>query len=157
MIYCPECNSESISKGWRENAAGEKINRRRCKNKNCNERNFSVNANGHVIKSKSEDPGFYDLGNEAVLITTPTTEVPTLESFLEEFKVDQDEWKVDTYKINKWPTTIKMQDDTIVQAYNYQIKASLIRRTPIKFEWPMFRGADIKPWKKKVNIIKNGV
>jgi hypothetical protein len=84
-----------------------------------------------------------------------TGKVPTLQHLLEKFNISEDEWKVTNFKVNQWDVSAKEEvDGKIVwnTHTNYQAKATLIRKIPVKCDFPTVQGATVEP--KKFNIVK---
>tara|TARA_Y100000296_G_scaffold45626_1_gene52244 strand:- start:2683 stop:3807 length:1125 start_codon:yes stop_codon:yes gene_type:complete len=84
-----------------------------------------------------------------------TGKVPTLQHLLEKFNISEDEWKVTNFKVNQWDVSAKEEvDGKIVwnTHTNYQAKATLIRKIPVKCDFPTVQGATVTP--KKFNIVK---
>jgi len=84
-----------------------------------------------------------------------TGKVPTLQHLLEKFNISEDDWKVTNFKVNQWDVSAKEEvDGKIVwnTHTNYQAKATLIRKIPVKCDFPTVQGATVEP--KKFNIVK---
>lgn len=71
--------------------------------------------------------------------------IKTLEQLLEKCKVDQDEWNVKHYIVNKWDVTAVI-DDQLVTKENFQVKATLERN---KTEY------EKKQWSEFLKTIKS--
>jgi metallophosphoesterase superfamily enzyme len=61
-------------------------------------------------------------------IESDGSSIRTLEELLSAAEVDLDEWYVDHYIVNKWPTTAKNKNGDLIQKANWQVKAWLKRR-----------------------------
>ena len=73
---------------------------------------------------------------------------PTLDELLDKFSVKKDDWEVTNFKINQWDVAAKSEvDGKIVWNVhtNYQAKATLLRKIPIKCSFPIIHGAVVKP------------
>tara|TARA_R100001530_G_scaffold1889_2_gene3289 strand:- start:618 stop:1742 length:1125 start_codon:yes stop_codon:yes gene_type:complete len=84
-----------------------------------------------------------------------TGKAPTLQHLLEKFNISEDDWKVTNFKVNQWDVSAKEEvDGKIVwnTHTNYQAKATLIRKIPVKCDFPTVQGATVEP--KKFNIVK---
>ena len=84
---------------------------------------------------------------------------PTLERLLNKFEIDTDVWEVTNFKVNQWDVSAKEEIDGKVvwnTHTNYQAKASLIRRTPVKFDFPTVQGATVGKLAKHIaSPVKN--
>ena len=64
---------------------------------------------------------------------------PTLETLLNKFNIDTDVWDATNFKVNQWDVSAKEEIDGRIHwntHKNYQAKATLIRKIPVKFEFP---------------------
>jgi predicted phosphodiesterase len=61
-------------------------------------------------------------------ISSDGSGIKTLEDLLAAAEVNLEEWYVDHYIINKWPTTAKNKNGDLIQKANWQVKAWLKRR-----------------------------
>jgi len=134
---CPHCDSfDTIKKAKRKN-----VQRFWCKNPACH-KNFSVPYSEIITEDETakERSKFYEDGNGAVVVLY-TLEVPkTLDDLLRICKVDTKVWKVDKYKVNSWTTSMKSGDPgKVICTPNYQVTAWLIRKIPVKSEWPVIK------------------
>ena len=84
---------------------------------------------------------------------------PTLQSLLEKFNIDTDIWEATNFKVNQWDVSAKEEIDGKVYwntHKNYQAKTTLIRKTPVKFEFPTVKGAVVgKLAKYSASPVKN--
>ncbi len=73
-------------------------------------------------------------GNELTVISR-SKDIRTLEDLIIACKIDLKLWQVTSWKANKWSTPLKVGDE-VSQVDNYQVKASLAKRTldPTEFE-----------------------
>tara|TARA_R110002020_G_scaffold132694_1_gene296255 strand:+ start:519 stop:1643 length:1125 start_codon:yes stop_codon:yes gene_type:complete len=84
-----------------------------------------------------------------------TGKAPTLQRLLEKFNISEDDWKVTNFKVNQWDVSAKEEvDGKIVwnTHTNYQAKATLVRKIPVKCDFPTVQGATVTP--KKFNTVK---
>ena len=75
-----------------------------------------------------------------------TGEAPSLETLLKKFSISEDIWKVTNFKVNQWDVSAKEEvDGKIVwnTHTNYQARASLVRKIPIKCDFPPVQGAKV--------------
>jgi len=84
--------------------------------------NKTVNEDATEMSLNYEAPA--DIFNK-LFIQSPD-HIYTLEQLLDKCKVDQNEWKVKNYIINKWDVTAVI-NDTLVTKENFQVKATLER------------------------------
>ncbi len=94
---------------------------------------------GDGPKEKTE---FAEEGNYATAELKTLKNATTLNDLLEACEVDLDIWEVEKWVANKWPVTMKFGakgDEEAIQIQQYQIKAWLIRKVPIKHEWPVIQ------------------
>ena len=84
---------------------------------------------------------------------------PTLATLLDKFNIDTDIWECTNFKVNQWDVSAKEEvDGRIVwnTHKNYQAKATLIRKVPVKFDFPTVRGAVVGKIAKHKSIpVKN--
>tara|TARA_R110000744_G_scaffold339876_1_gene444984 strand:+ start:1326 stop:2687 length:1362 start_codon:yes stop_codon:yes gene_type:complete len=84
---------------------------------------------------------------------------PTLKTLLEKFNIDTDIWECSHFKVNQWDVSAKEEVDGKVvwnTHKNYQAKATLIRRIPVKFDFPTVKGAVVgKIAKYKSSPVRN--
>jgi len=98
-------------------------------------------------QSQIENSGkteFQDLGNYATVEKKTRKSPESLEDLIEIFDIDIDVWKVDHWVANSWDVTIKTPNGETLTVPNYQVKAWLIRRIPIKHEWPVIQPIIVK-------------
>ncbi len=65
-------------------------------------------------------------GNELNIISR-SQDIKTLDDLIEKAEIDLDVWKVSNHKSNTWTTSFKI-DNEIVQANNWQVKATLAKK-----------------------------
>ena len=110
-----------------------------------------------TLDSKREIDKSFPLRNNSITFTEDDNyatlegnfeenKAPTLEKLLDKFDIDTEVWEVTNFKVNQWDVSAKEEiDGKIVwnTHTNYQAKASLIRKTPVKFEFPTVQGANV--------------
>ena len=75
-----------------------------------------------------------------------TGEAPSLETLLKKFSISEDIWKVTNFKVNQWDVSAKEEVDGKRwwnTHTNYQARASLVRKIPIKCDFPPVQGAKV--------------
>ncbi|GEM_PF-985166 len=95
---------------------------------------------------------FRDNGNEATLVKYTTLNPQTVDELISVCGVDTDVWKVDRYVVNKWDVSMKQVKNgtvSVITHPNYQIKAWLIRKQPIKHEWPLISPVSVARPKRR--------
>ena len=71
---------------------------------------------------------------------------PTLEQLLDKFNVSTKEWEVLSFRVNQWDVAAKENIDgkvVWVPHTNYQARANLVRKVPVKCQFPPVRGAKV--------------
>lgn len=93
-----------------------------------------------IINSDGEDEemSFNEDGNTATLEYKSTENPKTLEDLLHTCGVDTVIWEVDRYVVNKWEVAMRIAEQ-VVHRPLFQVKAWLIRRIPIKQEFPVLK------------------
>lgn len=106
---------------------------------------------GRSFTCGAEDgaPGFYEDGNYATAISDRRAKIPTVDSVLEEYGVDRNEWLVD--KVTPKYHEMGYKDDAgrghVLPLYALQI--DLVRRRPVAVKWPQFRAAKVRRLKPR--------
>jgi hypothetical protein len=89
-----------------------------------------------IKKDRVESESQSEEGNYKTLIRKVKYSPQTLKEALKHFEVDEDVWKVEDYKVNKWEVGAKQRDGSIETTPLYQIKLRLVRKNPVVCEWP---------------------
>ncbi len=102
---------------------------------------------------------FVESGNYAVAETFTSNDVKTLDELIQKCRVDTAVWEVDRWVANKYETPMKVgvkgQERPII-VVQYQIKAWLIRKVPIKHEWPAIQPVRLhRPLAPKFGPVKS--
>ena len=148
-MNCRWCGSSNYKKN------GKRGNVQRYKCNECNREysdTYENNNNANVNTSS-----YVEDMNYIYIDDVENKKAPTLKSVLKKFKIKEDVWKVTNFKVNQWDVSAKQEiDGKIVwnTHTNYQAKASLVRKKPVKTDFPHVRGAKVKRLKFNVNIPK---
>ncbi len=148
MNTCPRCGSNKTKK----NGKRKDVQRYKCNE--CN-REYSDSESSFGDSNMSTSSMVEELNYVYITDNVATGKVPTLQHLLEKFNISEDEWKVTNFKVNQWDVSAKEEvDGKIVwnTHTNYQAKATLIRKIPVKCDFPTVQGATVEP--KKFNIVK---
>ena len=148
MNTCPRCGSNKTKKN------GKRKDVQRYKGNECN-REYSDSESSFGDSNMSTSSMVEELNYVYITDNVATGKVPTLQHLLEKFNISEDEWKVTNFKVNQWDVSAKEEvDGKIVwnTHTNYQAKATLIRKIPVKCDFPTVQGATVTP--KKFNIVK---
>ena len=124
----------------------------------CNHFQTAPAALGHEdvpARASPETAGLHDDGNRATCVGPVGDSPPTLDSLLDSFQVDVDVWAVERWVVNRWDVTAKVAG-RLVKSPNYQAKAWLTRKIPVKCEWPAIQGAFVAAPPKMPAVILDG-
>jgi len=142
-MYCPDCNSENI----RKNGVRRGLQRYACNKckRNWTEGSSTPQLSGRVTSTSSswDDLNYKFIDAEFLSEKGP----PTLDELLDKFSIKKDDWEVTNFKINQWDVAAKYEVDGKIHwnvHTNYQAKATLLRKIPIKCSFPTVHGAIVK-------------
>ena len=141
MIVCPECGSTRLkNKGLNIHASGTKLQRYQCKD--------CKHPFQNPVEERSGGTEFKEDGNHAVAVLKDIAP-RSLDDLIEWCKIDLSVWEVDHWVGNSWTVINKYGKKFI----NHQVKAWLIRKEPVKHDWPV-----VSPVKasKPVSIARRG-
>ena len=74
---------------------------------------------------------------------------------LNKFNIDEEIWKVTNFKVNQWDVSAKEEVDGKIfwnTHTNYQANASLVRKKPVKCDFPTVQGANVSKLKFNISI-----
>ena len=148
MNTCPRCGSNKTKK----NGKRKDVQRYKCNE--CN-REYSDSESSFGDSNMSTSSMVEELNYVYITDNVATGKAPTLQHLLEKFNISEDDWKVTNFKVNQWDVSAKEEvDGKIVwnTHTNYQAKATLVRKIPVKCDFPTVQGATVEP--KKFNIVK---
>ena len=148
MNTCPRCGSNKTKK----NGKRKDIQRHKCNE--CN-REYSDSESSFGDSNISTSSMVEELNYVYITDNVATGKAPTLQRLLEKFNISEDDWKVTNFKVNQWDVSAKEEVDGKIlwnTHTNYQAKATLIRKIPVKCDFPTVQGATVEP--KKFNIVK---
>ena len=148
MNTCPRCGSNKTKK----NGKRKDVQRYKCNE--CN-REYSDSESSFGDSNMSTSSMVEELNYVYITDNVATGKAPTLQRLLEKFNISEDDWKVTNFKVNQWDVSAKEEvDGKIVwnTHTNYQAKATLLRKIPVKCDFPTVQGATVEP--KKFNIVK---
>lgn len=125
-------------------------------------KNFTVILEDRVESPENAgipgSPGLEDNGNDGTLLSDPIRDpatIPSLASVIKQFNVDLSVWLVEKHKINRYEMGYKDAKGDPGHYPLYQVHANLVRKIPVKCEWPIVAGATVTPWKPKaVAVLK---
>ena len=154
-MTCPKCGSDYIKKNGKR---GE-VQRYKCNN--C-KKGFSNTDDFFSDSNMSTSSMVEELNYVYITDNVSDGKAPTLQTLLEKFNVSEEEWKVTNFKVNQWDVSAKEEvDGKIVwnTHTNYQARASLVRKRPVKCDFPSVQGAtvgdvklNVKTPKRKLNL-----
>ena len=149
-MTCPRCGSRKTKKNGK---------RKEVQLHKCNEcgRRFSDSPSGLGDSKVSTSSMVEELNYVYITDNVATGKAPTLQQLLEKFNVSEDDWKVTNFKVNQWDVSAKEEvDGKIVwnTHTNYQARATLVRKVPVKCDFPVVQGATVRPTKFNVKIPK---
>jgi|TARA_R100001530_G_scaffold94990_1_gene65996 metallophosphoesterase superfamily enzyme len=145
MSICPKCGSSRTKK----NGTSRGYQRYKCNGcgKEWGSQSTSVTVGVDGVTSSSQE--FEELNYKYIDSKfTDTDKPPTLDELLDSFEIDRGEWEVTHFKVNKWDVAAKYEVDGKIHwsvHTNYQAKATLIRKNPVKCLFPTIHGAVVKP------------
>ena len=145
-MTCPRCGSSKTKK----NVKRKDIQRHKC---NECKREFSDSESSFGDRNVSTSSMVEELNYVYINDNVSTGKAPTLQHLLEKFNVSEDDWKVTNFKVNQWDVSAKEEvDGKIVwnTHTNYQARATLVRKVPVKCDFPVVQGATIRPTKLNV-------
>jgi len=149
-MTCPKCGSTRTKKnGKRGEIQRYKCNE--CKRESSDSEGAFTDANISTSSMVEELNYIYITDNVS------DNKIPTLKTLLEKFNVSEEEWKVTNFKVNQWDVSAKEEvDGKIVwnTHTNYQARASLVRKRPVKCDFPAVQGATVGEVKLNVKIPK---
>ena len=156
-MICPHCDSTNTKKnGTRESGS------QRYKCNDC-ERHWSdssdvIPANISGSTSSSWEEGNYKyIDSNFVHRDKP----PSLDELLDNFSIDRSEWEITNFKVNQWDVSAKEEVDGKVvwnTHTNYQAKATLLRKKPVKCDFPIIHGAVVRDVNfNKIKFFDNGL
>jgi len=145
MRTCPTCNAKEgiVCHGLR----GPKT-RYLCK---------SCGKTFTVDETRLEDPGMEEAGNYATLNAVSEKGPLSPQDVMREFGFSEDEWLVEKARPGFHEMGYKGADGTGKKMTLWNMKVWLVRRVPIKCEWPAIRGADVRPWTPRARKVKRSL
>ena len=149
-MRCPKCGSEKFKKN------GKRGGYQRYKCNSCN-REWSDSNGNEPLKNFDTSSYVEELNYSYVTDNVVTGEAPTLEDLLNKFNIDEEIWKVTNFKVNQWDVSAKEEVDGKIfwnTHTNYQANASLVRKKPVKCDFPTVQGANVSKLKFNVSIPK---
>ena len=149
-MTCPKCGSDYVKKNGKR---GE-VQRYKCNN--C-KKQFSNTDDFFNDSNVSTSSMVEELNYVYITDNVSDGKAPTLQTLLEKFNVSEEEWKVTNFKVNQWDVSAKEEvDGKIVwnTHTNYQARASLVRKRPVKCDFPAVQGATVGEVKLNVKIPK---
>lgn len=151
-MNCRHCGSDSYKKNGRRGT----VQRYKC---NTCKREYSDSYDNNN-NSNTNTSSYVEEMNYIYIDDVENKKAPTLKSILKKFKISEDVWKVTNFKVNQWDVSAKQEvDGKIVwnTHTNYQAKATLVRKKPVKVDFPHIQGATVKDVKFNVNIPKRNM
>jgi len=152
-MTCPKCGSDYIKKNGKR---GE-VQRYKCNN--C-KKGFSNTDDFFSDSNISTSSMVEELNYVYITDNVSDGKAPTLQTLLEKFNVSEEEWKVTNFKVNQWDVSAKEEvDGKIVwnTHTNYQARASLVRKRPVKCDFPSVQGATVGDVKLNVKTPKRNL
>ena len=137
-MTCPNCGSNKNKK----NGKREDVQRYKCHD--CN-REFLEDYDSPMYNVNTSSV-VEELNYTYVTDNVTTGKAPTLQNLLDKFEISEDIWKGTNFKVNQWDVSAKEEvDGKIVwnTHTNYQAKASLVRKIPVKCDFPPVQGASV--------------
>ena len=137
-MTCPNCGSNKNKK----NGKREDVQRYKCHD--CN-REFLEDYDSPMFNINTSSI-VEELNYTYVTDNVTTGKAPTLQSLLDKFEISEDVWKVTNFKVNQWDVSAKEEVDGKIiwnTHTNYQAKASLVRKIPVKCDFPPVQGASV--------------
>lgn len=126
-------------------------------------RNGKINADEDRkdLKQRSSDKNnstYTEKDNYATLEGTFVDgKAPTLGDLLAKFSIDAKIWEVTNFRVNQWDVSAKEEIDGKIHwnvHTNYQARATLMRKTPVKCAFPPVQGANVGKLKLSVKLPK---
>ena len=152
-MTCPKCGSDYVKKNGKR---GE-VQRYKCNN--C-KKQFSNTDDFFNDSNVSTSSMVEELNYVYITDNVSDGKAPTLQTLLEKFNVSEEEWKVTNFKVNQWDVSAKEEvDGKIVwnTHTNYQARASLVRKRPVKCDFPSVQGATVGDIKLNVKTPKRNL
>ena len=152
-MTCPKCGSDYVKKNGKR---GE-VQRYKCNN--C-KKQFSNTDDFFSDSNISTSSMVEELNYVYITDNVSDGKAPTLQTLLEKFNVSEEEWKVTNFKVNQWDVSAKEEvDGKIVwnTHTNYQARASLVRKRPVKCDFPSVQGATVGDVKLNVKTPKRNL
>ena len=152
-MTCPKCGSDYVKKNGKR---GE-VQRYKCNN--C-KKQFSNTDDFFNDSNVSTSSMVEELNYVYITDNVSDGKAPTLQTLLEKFNVSEEEWKVTNFKVNQWDVSAKEEvDGKIVwnTHTNYQARASLVRKLPVKCDFPSVQGATVGDVKLNVKTPKRNL
>ena len=152
-MTCPKCGSDYVKKNGKR---GE-VQRYKCNN--C-KKQFSNTDDFFNDSNVSTSSMVEELNYVYITDNVSDGKAPTLQTLLEKFNVSEEEWKVTNFKVNQWDVSAKEEvDGKIVwnTHTNYQARASLVRKRPVKCDFPSVQGATVGDVKLNVKTPKRNL
>ena len=149
-MTCHKCGSNRTKKN------GKRKDVQRYK---CNEcgKEFSDSSSSFGDANISTSSMVEELNYVYINDNVATGKAPTLEELLKKFDISEDDWKVTNFKVNQWDVSAKEEIDGKISwntHTNYQARATLVRKIPVKCDFPVVQGANIEPIKFNIKIPK---
>ena len=149
-MTCHKCGSNRTKKN------GKRKDVQRYK---CNEcgKEFSDSSSSFGDANVSTSSMVEELNYVYINDNVATGKAPTLEELLKKFDISEDDWKVTNFKVNQWDVSAKEEIDGKISwntHTNYQARATLVRKIPVKCDFPVVQGANIEPIKFNIKIPK---
>ena len=149
-MTCPKCGSIKNKKNGKRNG----IQRYKCHD--CN-REYLEEYDDIPTSNTNTSSVVEELNYTYVTDNVTTGKTPTLENLLNKFEISEEIWKVTNFKVNQWDVSAKEEIDGKIAwntHTNYQARASLVRKIPIKCDFPAVQGATVSDISLNVKIPK---
>ena len=146
-MTCPNCGSNKNKKNGKRND----IQRYKCHD--CT-REF-LEEYDVPISNVNTSSVVEELNYTYVTDNITTGKAPTLDSLLDKFEISEDIWKVTNFKVNQWDVSAKEEINGKIiwnTHTNYQARASLVRKIPVKCDFPPVQGASVSDISFNVKI-----
>lgn len=148
-MHCPKCGSSKNKKNGKRKDGTQRYKCLDCESE-INSSSISQDVNAATSSMVEELNYIY-------VTDTQEDKVPTVEDIMKKFSISDEIWKVTHFKVNQWDVSAKQEiDNEIVwnTHTNYQVSASLVRRKPVKCDFPPIKGAEVGEINFNISIPK---
>jgi predicted phosphodiesterase len=141
-MICPRCDSDKVKKNGLTDGGFQRYQCKECKK--------GWSDSPELYKDlKSSRSTSWEEGNYKYIDAnfTKRDKPPTLDELLDNFSIERSEWEITNFKVNQWDVSAKeIVDEKIVwnTHINYQAKATLLRKKPVKCDFPIIHGAVVR-------------